>query len=97
MDKKISLVNLSKVPKRRVGKGRIWDGSADIVGDKLTYIVSYAVNVQMKTGIVERKKFVIKLNLLYVAALILMRITEYEVKWEESTTFNLHEHDGKVS
>lgn len=75
--KKIPMVNIAKVPRGKVRKvlKKIWDGTLDIVGDQLTYVFSYDVDVKMKSGIVERKKLVRKMNFLLGAALILMRIT----------------------
>ncbi len=54
---------------------KIWDGTVEIVGDKLTYVFEYNVDVRMKSGKIERKKLVRKMNFLFGAALILMRIT----------------------
>ena len=74
---KIPIVNISNVSPAKVRKvlKKIWEGTVDIVGEKLTYIFTYDVDVKMKTGIVERKKMVRKMNFLYGAALVLMRIT----------------------
>ena len=74
---KIPLVNVSRVPPGKVRKvlKKIWDGAADIVDDKLTYVFEYDVNVKMEDGKVERKTIVRKINFFYVAALTIMRIT----------------------
>lgn len=74
---KIPLVNISKVPAAKVKKvlKKIWDETVEIVGEKVTYHFTYDVDVTMKSGIVERKTLVRKMNFLYCAALVLMRIT----------------------
>ena len=74
---KIPLVNTSRLPANKVRKvvKNIWDNAVNIVGDKLTYVIDYDVEVVNRSGPPERKTLVRRMNFLYAAALILMRIT----------------------
>ncbi len=74
---KIPLVNTSRLPANKVRKvvKNVWDNAVNIVGDKLTYVIDYDVQVVKRSGPPERKTLVRRMNFLYAAALILMRIT----------------------
>ena len=74
---KVPLVNTSRLPANRVRKvvKKVWSAALEEIGDKLTYIVDYDVDVVKQCGTVERKTLVRRMNFLYAAALILMRIT----------------------
>lgn len=73
----IPLVNISRVPPAKVRKvvKKIWDSTVEIVENKLTYTFKYDADVKSKNGKVERRTLVRKMNFLFGAALILMRIT----------------------